>query len=267
MKFCQLSWLMLFSLLIFLWNDTAAQVPRTMNYQGRLTDNAGEPVEDGDYTIFFKIYDAAEDGSILWSSDRMIVGVEDGMFSVRLGPFQNTLFSSDSSRWLGITVLGDDEIYPRTQLVTVPYAFYAKESAPSTPIMWSGGCSSHGQLVGLLTYCTDVEDFNTASGYLNVTPGGTFTVETAGYYRINAWTANLSALAAHATVIKNGSPIYENSYNTQGDWVTLMADVTWYFESGDTFRVDYYSNSGDYNYYSYDGSCCYSRLQVTYVGP
>ena len=258
--------LLLFALLI-LAGTASAQVPRSMNYQGRLTDDIGNPVSDGDYTIFFKIYNAGEDGSLLWSSDRMMVRVKDGLFSVKLGPFQNDLFSSDSSRWLGITVAGDDEISPRTQINTVPYAFYAKTAGLPGPIMWSGGCSSHGQSAGLNPYCTDVEDFNTATGYLAVTTGGTFTVETAGYYRINAWTINLSTTSAHATVYKNGSPIYENGQNTQGEWQTISADITWYFGVGDTFRVDYYSNSGDYAYYSYDGNCCYSRLQVTYVGP
>jgi len=258
---------LLVSVLVLVCGTALAQVPRSMNYQGRLTDNSGDPVADGDYSIFFRIYDAAEDGSILWSSDRMTVGIADGLFSVRLGPFQTDLFSADSSRWLGIAIAGNDEIYPRTQLRTVPYAFYAKAAAPSSPIMWSGGCSSHGQSSGMVTYCTDVEDFNTATGYLTVTSGGTFTVETAGYYRINAWAANMGTTSAHVTILKNGAAIHETVQNTQGEWVTLTGDVTWYFDAGDTFRVDYYSNSGDYNYYSYDGNCCYSRLQVTYVGP
>jgi len=253
--------------LLLICGAALAQVPRSMNYQGRLTDIAGVPVINGDYSIVFRIYGVADGGAAFWTSDRITVPVVDGLFSVRLGPFPGNMFSSDSSRWLGITVEGDAEISPRTQLRSVPYAFYAKEAELSRPIMWSGGCSSHGQSPGLVTYCTDVEDFNTAEGYLTVTSGGTFTVETAGYYRINAWTANLSTTAAHVTIFKNGSPIHENSYNTQDDWVTVTADVTWYFGEGDTFFVAYYSNSGDYNYYSYDGSCCYSRLQVTFVGP
>ena len=254
-------------ILLIMGGFVYAEVPNYLNYQGYLTDDLGNPVADGDYSIYFKIYDAAEDGTILWSSDRMSVTVEDGLFAVPLGPFWYSLFSGEGERWLGITVGSDDEIYPRTKFMAVPYAVYANSAAPATPIMWSGGCSSHGQQVGLLTYCADVVDFNTAEGYLSVTSGGTFTVETAGFYRINAWSANLSSLAAHITILKNESPIMENSYNTQNDWTTLTADVTWYFMAGDTFKVQYYSNSGDYNYYSYNGDCCYSRLQVTYVGP
>ena len=258
---------MVIGILVLVCGAAMAQVPRSMSYQGRLTNSAGEPVPDGSYSIFFRIYNAAEDGTMLWSSDRKTVEVEGGLFSVRLGPFQNNLFSSDSSRWLGIMILGDDEIYPRTQLQTVPYAFYAGAAAPSTPIMWSGGCSHHGQAAGNNRYCADVEDFNTAEGYLTVASSGTFTVETAGYYRVNAWSANLSDVSAYVRVLKNGSPIHETSQNTQGGWVTLTADITWYFDEGDTIYVEYYSNNGDYAFYSYDGNCCYSRLQITYVGP
>lgn len=255
-------------LLILIWGGLAsADVPEYLNYQGYLTDDQGAPVADGDYAIYFRIYDSAEDGTILWSSDRMSVTVEDGLFAVPLGPFWYGLFADGGERWLGITVGGDTEISPRTRFMAVPYAVYAHSAAPAVPIMWSGGCSSHGQTPGLLTYCTDVVDFNTAEDYLSVSSGGTFTVLQAGFYRINAWTANLSALGAHVTILKNGSPIMENSYNTQDEWTTISADITWYFGSGDTFVVQYYSNSGDYNYYSYDGNCCYSRLQVTYVGP
>ncbi|MEW5924404.1 MAG: hypothetical protein AB1746_10485 [Candidatus Zixiibacteriota bacterium] len=254
------------AIIILIFGLAMAQVPRTFNYQGRLTDNTGDPVADGDYSIFFAIYDAGEGGSILWTSDRLMVHVTDGLFSVRLGPFQDNLFSADSSRWLGIRVSGDDEISPRTQLVTAPYAFHAKSAELSGPIMWSGGCSTHGQTTGWNRYCTDNVDFNTTSGYLSVAASGVFTVETAGYYRINAWAANESDVAGLVRVMKNGGNIHENVQNTHAGWHTLSVDLTWYFAEGDTFEVDYYTD-GNYAYYNYDGSCCYSRLQVSYVGP
>ncbi|PKK83832.1 MAG: hypothetical protein CVT49_06765 [candidate division Zixibacteria bacterium HGW-Zixibacteria-1] len=258
--------LLLMAAIILISGLAVAQVPNSMNYQGRLTDGAGNPVADGDYSIFFKIYNAGEGGGILWTSDRMMVRIVDGLFSVRLGPFQDNLFSADSSRWLGITVSGDDEISPRTQLITAPYAFHAKSAELSSPIMWSGGCSSHGQSMGWNRYCTDVVDFNTASGYLSIATSGIFTVETAGFYRINAWAANESNTGGLVRIMKNGGNIHENVQNTQSEWHTLSVDLTWYFADGDTFEVDYYTD-GTYAYYSYDGNCCYSRLQVSYVGP
>lgn len=45
-----------------------AAVPTTINYQGRLTDAEGSPVDNGAQFVTFKIYDAAIGGAPLWNS-------------------------------------------------------------------------------------------------------------------------------------------------------------------------------------------------------
>jgi hypothetical protein len=104
----------------------SAEIPQAINYQGYLTDDLGDPVDDGDYSIVFKIYDSAEDGTLLWASVRTNVWVENGLFSCKLGPFQDNLFASDTSRWLAIRIGADpDDISPRSQLIAVSYAYHA----------------------------------------------------------------------------------------------------------------------------------------------
>ncbi|MER3330082.1 MAG: hypothetical protein RIF34_10930, partial [Candidatus Kapaibacterium sp.] len=61
-----------------------AQIPQTMNYQGRLEDNNGDPVSDGNYSIVFTIYDAATNGNSLWTETRTVT-TEDGFFNLTLG--------------------------------------------------------------------------------------------------------------------------------------------------------------------------------------
>jgi len=112
--------------LLLLSSLVIAEVPGVINYQGQLTDGSGNPVADGDYNIYFKIYDSATDGTILWTSDRMLVTVENGAFSVELGPFPPYLFTSAGERYLGIKVESDPEITPRIHFTTVPYAFQVK---------------------------------------------------------------------------------------------------------------------------------------------
>ncbi len=109
----------------------SAGVPNYINFQGRLADDAGEPVSDGDYNIFFSIYDAAEDGAILWTSDRMTVPVEGGLFSVELGPLTPGIFASTGDRYLGIKVGADPEITPRTHLTSTAYSHQALRSDTS----------------------------------------------------------------------------------------------------------------------------------------
>jgi len=104
--------------------SAAAQVPTMINYQGLLmTDGGIYP----DTTVFitFTIYDAPIEGNALWTELQTNVIVEDGLFEVKLGsssPLSTSVFA-ETNRWLGIAVGTDGELFPRVQLVSVPYAF------------------------------------------------------------------------------------------------------------------------------------------------
>ena len=109
--------------LVILTVSISAEVPNTMNYQGRLTDAAGDPVADIPHNITFRIYD--ETSTVRWEESH-IVTTADGLFTVQLGsngsPLTVNVFNY-AECWLGITVDTDPEIIPRTQLNTVPYSF------------------------------------------------------------------------------------------------------------------------------------------------
>lgn len=110
--------------------STAASgaAPSLVNYQGRLTDFSGVPI-NGTHDLNFQIYDAPTNGNLLWHETHNGVVVTDGISSVALGSKHipslelNQSFFSDTVRWLGIVVDSDPEITPRTQLTTVPWAF------------------------------------------------------------------------------------------------------------------------------------------------
>ena len=107
-----------------------ADVPQTINYQGRLTDAAGDPVADGPYLIKFKIYGSPTGTDSLWSSGFQAVTITDGLFDYKLGAsisMPANLFTTPA-RYLGITVGTDAEISPRIQLVSVPYASHSQNA-------------------------------------------------------------------------------------------------------------------------------------------
>jgi hypothetical protein len=114
----------------------SADVPQYINYQGRLTDSAGDPAADGDYEMTFAIYTKGTvSGESVWTSSAQTVPVSDGLFSCRLGPIPDSVFTSSfyyGSRYLGITVDGYPEASPRTQLVTTPYSFVALRADTAT---------------------------------------------------------------------------------------------------------------------------------------
>lgn len=101
-----------------------SEVPEQINFQGQLTNNLGTPL-DGDYLLFFSIYDVPVDGTALWV-EYQTVKVDAGIYNVQIGqdptgnPFSTNLF--DGQRWLGVTVGTDAEMMPRQLLTSTPFA-------------------------------------------------------------------------------------------------------------------------------------------------
>lgn len=119
--------------LFALFASAFADVPSVISYQGRLTDDAGNPF-NGTKLIKFKIYGSEAGDDSLWSSDFRVVEVNEGLFNYNLGsnvPLPENLFSDDSVRYLGITVDTDEELAPRVKFNASAYAFQSGRSDSS----------------------------------------------------------------------------------------------------------------------------------------
>lgn len=109
----------------------------TIAYQGRLADSIGNPLT-GTYPMVFRLYNAASGGAPLWEEQwtgSNSVAVSDGLFNVMLGsitPIPQTVVNGNNSLWLGISVSSDDEMTPRVQLGSVPYAFTVPDGSVTT---------------------------------------------------------------------------------------------------------------------------------------
>ncbi len=102
----------------------SAVTTSSINYQGRLTDTAGEPLS-GTYNMIFGLYEVASGGSAL-ATDSHSVDVNDGLFNTNID-FDQEHFDG-RGLWLGITV-GGEEMTPRQELRPVPYALSLKLGA------------------------------------------------------------------------------------------------------------------------------------------
>ena len=115
--------------LTFLWASiVAADVPLLLNYQGKLLDAEGKPV-DGDIPMTFTMYDAEVGGVTLWQETHPSVEVRKGLLSLLLGsiePLPKNIF--ESPVWLGVQVGANPEMTPRKQIVSVAYALKAKNA-------------------------------------------------------------------------------------------------------------------------------------------
>ena len=109
------------TLIIMLSAAAAADVPKTMTYQGILTDNGGVPVADNNYTITFRIYDEVGQGSLVWE-ETSIVPVFGGVFTVVLGESTPLDFDFDQPYFIALSVGGGAELVPRTPLTSTPYS-------------------------------------------------------------------------------------------------------------------------------------------------
>jgi hypothetical protein len=134
----------LFTLLVvagLLWANSVGALPLrapaaagtstgTIAYQGRLADADGNPITDT-VNMEFRLYDVASGGVPLWEEQwtgSNGVQVSDGLFNVMLGSLTSipqSVITGHDSLFLGITVGTDDEMTPRVQLGTVPFAVQA----------------------------------------------------------------------------------------------------------------------------------------------
>ncbi len=110
-------------ILMFTVATSMAVVPSTINYQGRLTDDAGNPV-DTTVDMTFSICLDSAGLACIWGETQDSVVVTDGLFNVKLGAdsaLTDEVFNGDN-RWLHVRV-GFQPIEPPTELITTPYAF------------------------------------------------------------------------------------------------------------------------------------------------
>jgi hypothetical protein len=138
----------------------------------------------------------------------------------------------------------------------------------TVPNMFSGYCSNHGRLAGWIKYCTDGQDFNTATNHLSVNPNGDINVLISGYYRINIWSISSVQDYSRLQLVVNGTTKHHNLQWSGNRWVINSMDVTLPLNAGEKFWLSFLGTiASGYNYHSGDPLGQHSRIQVSYVGP
>ncbi|MBI3232838.1 MAG: hypothetical protein HYZ42_02160, partial [Bacteroidetes bacterium] len=160
------------SILILLPQVEFAQQPKTLSYQGILTDSQQEPMPNATYTLIFSLYASANGGTPLWTEINQ-VQTQTGVFDVILGQFTILTLPFDQQYWLGITLQGKPEMTPRIALVASPYSMSSLQSSVSNGLTPNakGAVLSLNNLEGNLTL--------QGSGATSITQAGnTITVTT-----------------------------------------------------------------------------------------
>lgn len=100
-----------------------AAPPKTLSYQGVLTNSAAVPVNGGQ-SIVFSLYAASTGGAALWSETQSVTA-SNGMFAVTLGGITPIALPFDATYYLGVKVGADAEMLPRQPLAASAYAITA----------------------------------------------------------------------------------------------------------------------------------------------
>ena len=133
MKNLKLTFILICSLL-FANSNLQAQAPEKINYQAVARNLAGNPLVNQAVGLEFNIRQGSPTGAVVYSETHTGVSTNQfGLFTAEIGggTVNSGIFSAInwglSSFYLQVTI--DGNILPATQLLSVPFALYAKESA------------------------------------------------------------------------------------------------------------------------------------------
>jgi hypothetical protein len=144
-----------------------ATVASKINYQGRLTNPGGTPL-DGTFPMRFRIWNAAVGGVYYYDSGEIPVNVDNGLFNVELNPPQAAFDGREL--WLQMWVDGE-WLSPRQELTPVPYALSLRPGAEiagdsqngwGLSVDWSNTMATGGAVYG--TSATSVALFGRSPG-------------------------------------------------------------------------------------------------------
>ncbi len=247
-------------------------IPRSINYQGRLTES-GQSVADGDYSLTFSLYSTSGGGSVLWT-ELQVVHVTDGLFRVWLGamnPIPAAIFGQPDL-WLGIQLEANPEMLPRQRIVSTAFAYHALAAdtaayAHVAPVASAGGWTDDGAVVRLTENTDRVGIGNTSPAVQLHVGASASSLQRAQIEGPTVIRTNLSGRAKVLTLMnlngnsEPGSSLYFQAINSSSVNVTAgridgyLTDQTPLSEKGalvfmagpslsEAMRIDYQGNVG-----------------------
>lgn len=93
-----------------------------LSVQGILKKLDGNAVDNGTYTLRFRLYTQESGGSSIWEETQSDIEVSNGIYSAVLGSVQPLNVPFNQTYFLGVAVGTGAEMLPRAELTTAPYA-------------------------------------------------------------------------------------------------------------------------------------------------
>ena len=140
-------------LIVFASTSFGVDVPKTINYQGMITDSAGNPLE-GVHNFVFRIWNHPTSGTVKWYENYFGLTVENGLLNVVLGKTTPIDLDFTEDYWMSISV-DAETITERIEMTSSLYALRAHSAklADSATVAISastgGGWTDEGSIVRL----------------------------------------------------------------------------------------------------------------------
>jgi hypothetical protein len=154
-----------------------ASPPNLINFQGRLTDNNGVPVNSTQRDIRLQFFDAATLGNLLGTYTAVDATVTNGVYSIEVTPPAN-VFANNTTVYIEVAIgngiVGADTLFevlsPRTRIIAAGYALNADtlDGINSTSFVQGGGSGT----ANYAAYWTSANTIGSEQ-YLSVSRGGT----------------------------------------------------------------------------------------------
>ena len=93
----------------------------TLNIQGIVRKSTGANLDDGTYSMTFRLYTTSSGGTNIWSETHDNMDITSGVYGAVLGLINPLTIPFDQSYFLGISVDGGAEVSPRLRLTASPY--------------------------------------------------------------------------------------------------------------------------------------------------
>ena len=93
----------------------------TLNIQGIVRKSTGANLDDGTYSMTFRLYTTSSGGTNIWSETHDNMDVTSGVYGAVLGLINPFTIPFDQPYFLGISVDGGAEVSPRLRFTASPY--------------------------------------------------------------------------------------------------------------------------------------------------
>ena len=208
----------------FLVAALLAQVPRTLSYQGVLTDSAGIPKADGTYSFMFRLYADSSGGTALWMETKNLP-VTRGLFSTSLGDQIPLKLPFDRPYWLGIVVGAEAELNPRLRLNSVGYSMRSSiADSVADSAIGASKIAAH-QVVKSLNGIRDAVTLRATGGATITSSGDTITLN-AGSGGGNSGVQGLTSSNGTLTITNPNGPTTSIDVKDQGIGTAQLANAT-----------------------------------------